>query len=268
MKLRFHPLFLAAGIFCAVFGGLTVFLIFALTALLHECGHIFCAQRLGYKCRKVSLMPYGASAVIDIEGISAADEIKLALSGPTVNAAICLFTAGLWWFYPVTYAYTDMVMLASASMLAINLLPAYPLDGGRVARRILQKFLSDKAADVAMRISAGLVAATFFVLFFVIGYNVSCLFLSAFMLCSACEKRNKAIKIDFSRGEKLKRGQEVKYVLADGNVTFKSALKHLDDSRYLVLQISLPDGSLEELTQDELYEKLQTHSLYDRISDG
>ncbi len=265
MKLRLHPFFLAVGIFCAVFGGLPLFCIFALTALLHECGHIFCAGRLGYNCQKVSLMPYGASAVIDIEGISAADEVKLALAGPLVNAAICVFVAGLWWFYPETYAYTDTVMLANASMLAINLLPAYPLDGGRVARRVLQKFLSDRAADIAMRISAGLVAAVFLALFFALGFNVSCLFLSAFMLCSAFEKRGKAIKINFSRGEKLKRGQEVKYVLADGDVTYKSALKHLDDSRYLVLQINLPDGSLEELSQDEIYERLQTHSLYDRI---
>ncbi len=265
MKLRLHPLFFAAGILCAVFGGLTIFLIFALTALLHECGHIFCANRLGYNCQSVSLMPYGASAAIDIDGISCADEVKLALAGPLVNAVICLFVAGLWWFYPVTYAYTDTVMAASASMLMLNLLPAYPLDGGRVARRALQKFFGERAADIIMRVCAAGVATVFFALFFVLGYNVSCLFLSAFMLCSAFEKRRQAIKIDFSRGEKLRRGQEVKYVLADGDVTYKSAIGHLEDSKYLVLQINLPDGSLEEVSQDELFEKMQSSGLYDKI---
>ena len=73
MKFTLHPLFIAIGLLSAIFGGLTVFIIYALTALLHECGHIFCAARLGYRCEKVSLMPYGAAAVCDTEGISAAD---------------------------------------------------------------------------------------------------------------------------------------------------------------------------------------------------
>ena len=96
MKITLHPLFITLGIASAIFGGLPVFIIYALTALLHECGHIFCALRLGYKCEKISLMPYGAAAVCDTEGISKTDEIKLALSGPLVNAFICVGTAGLW----------------------------------------------------------------------------------------------------------------------------------------------------------------------------
>ncbi len=265
MKISLHPLFTAVGILCAVFGGLPVFIIFALTALLHECGHIFCAAGLGYSCGKISLMPYGASAAIDIDGISPSDEIKLALAGPAVNAALCVAVAGLWWFYPETYAYTDTVMTANASMLVLNLLPAYPLDGGRVARRVLVRAFGERAADISMRICAALTAAAFLALFFASGYNISCLFMCAFMLCSASEKRRTAFKIDFSRDKKLGRGQEVKYVMANGDITFKQALKHLDDSRYLVLQITDADGGLEEVTQDELYEKMQSRGLYDRV---
>ena len=134
VKISIHPLFVAAGIFSALFGGLPVFMIYTLTALLHECGHIFCAHGMGFACSGIKLMPYGAAAVCEIEGISARDEVKLALAGPAVNAAVCVALAGLWWFLPDTYAWADTVMQANAVMLAINILPAYPLDGGRVAR--------------------------------------------------------------------------------------------------------------------------------------
>ena len=146
MKFTIHPLFFAVMIFSALFGGFLVCIIFALTALLHECGHVFCAARLGYECRQIKLMPYGAAAVCDIDGINARDEALLALAGPAVNAAICVALAGLWWFFPDTYAFTDTVMAASAVMLAVNLLPAYPLDGGRLAKCALSRLFSRRAA--------------------------------------------------------------------------------------------------------------------------
>ena len=109
MKITIHPLFLAVGLLSALFGGLPIFIICALTALLHECGHIFCAARLGFECKKISLMPFGAAAVCDIEGISPSDEVKLSLAGPLVNFILCVGVAGLWWFFPETYAYTDLI---------------------------------------------------------------------------------------------------------------------------------------------------------------
>ena len=187
MKITVHPLFIALGIASAIFGGFPVFIIYALTALLHECGHIFCARRLGYACSKISLMPYGAAALCDTEGISAIDEIKLALSGPLVNALICVGCAGLWWFFPVTYAFTDTVFSASAVMLAINLLPAYPLDGGRAARCLLKLFLKEKTAKIALRVVSVVLSVAFVFIFFFAFKNLSFLVFAAF----CCARRSK-----------------------------------------------------------------------------
>lgn len=264
MKLTIHPLFFAVIVFCALFGGFPITLIFVLTALLHECGHIFCAARLGYRCERIKLMPYGAAAVCDIEGIKPRDEIALALAGPLVNAAICVGTAGLWWFIPETYAYTDTVFMANASMLAVNLLPAYPLDGGRVARCVVCRLFSDRAAFIVLRCVSCLLAAALIVLFFISGYNITFLFFSLFLLCSAIERPPQAVKIDFSSAGKLKRGMEVKYVLVDGGFTYKDAVKYLDGKHYLVLQL-YRDGVADEITQDELYGQLLRHSVYDSV---
>lgn len=264
MKITVHPLFFAIILLSALFGGFFISIIFTLTALLHECGHVFCAARMGYRCEKIKLMPYGAAAVCDIEGIRWREEVALALAGPAVNAAICVFVAGLWWFYPRTYAYTDTVMAASAVMLAVNLLPAYPLDGGRVARCVLTRFFSERTADITLRVSNVVVAAVFIALFFVLNHNLTFLTFALFLLCSVFEKPNKMVKINFSSAGRLKRGMEVKYVLVDGSLTYKDAVRLLDDKRYLVLQ--LYDGAVaDEITQDELYEQMTDHGIYDRV---
>ncbi|MGN0817914.1 MAG: site-2 protease family protein [Candidatus Coproplasma sp.] len=267
MKITIHPLFFGVIIFSAFTGGFFECLIFALTALLHECGHIFCAARLGFKCEKIKLMPYGAASVCNLDGIRVKDEVALALAGPAVNAAICVICAGLWWFFPETYAYTDTVMAASLVMLAVNLLPAYPLDGGRVARCVLIKLFTQRMAYIVLRIINAAIAVAFFVLFFFSGFNLTFIFFSLFLICSALEKPPQAIKINFSSRDKLKRGMEVKYVLVDASFTYKDAMRYLDDKEYLVLQL-YDDGVADEISQDELYANLASHTIYDRVFDG
>lgn len=266
MKIKIHPLFLAVGLASALFGGLPVFVICVLTALLHECGHIFCAARLGFECTRISLMPFGAAAVCDIDGISPADEIKLALAGPLVNVLLCVGIAGLWWFYPDTYAYTDIVFYASGGMLVLNLLPAYPLDGGRIARCLLGKFMSAKACFFTLRI-INILLVIGIVLIYVFAYrNISLLTVAALLFCSALTKSPPAQKINFA-AKKKKRGREMRYVILDESATFRDALRFVDGSRYLVLQI-YAEKFLDEITEDELYERLLESNLYDRIYKG
>ncbi len=265
MKIKIHPLFLAVGLLSALFGGLPIFIICALTALLHECGHIFCAARLGFDCTQISLMPFGAAAVCDIEGISSTDEIKLAISGPFVNLVICVAVAGLWWFVPQTYAYTDLVFYASAAMLVFNLLPAYPLDGGRVAKCLLRKFFSAKTSSLVLR-AVNILAVIAIVLVFVFALrNYSLLAAALLLLCTALERDKPAQKINFA-AKKKKRGREIRYVILGENATYKDALKFVDDSRYLVLQI-YGEEFLDEISEDELYKKLLEASIYDKILD-
>lgn len=263
MKITVHPLFLAVGILSALFGGLPVFAICVLTALLHECGHIFCAARMGFECTKISLMPFGAAAMCDIEGISPADEIKLAFAGPAVNLSLIVAVAGLWWFFPQTYAFTDLIFYANAAMLVFNLLPAYPLDGGRIAYLILCRFLKEKTAGIILRV-VNILTVIALVLAFVFLYrSISLIAAAALLLASAFTKTRTANKIDFLSKRK-KRGREIKYVILDESATYRDALRFLDGSRFVVFQI-YNEKFLDELTEDEIYERLQNCGIYDKI---
>lgn len=127
-----HPLFLLFGVFYALTGRFFLFLTYTLTAVMHEFAHAAAAARVGYRLRRIVLMPYGAIIRGDLEGISFKDEIFVALAGPLANAAAALGFIALWWLFPDAYPYTDTAAFASLGIAAVNVLPAYPLDGGRV----------------------------------------------------------------------------------------------------------------------------------------
>ena len=246
MKITVHPLFLAVGALSLLFGGFPIFIICVLTALMHECGHMFCA-----------------AAVCDIEGISPADELRLALAGPAVNFFMCVAVAGLWWFVPDAYAYTDILFYSNSAMLVLNLLPAYPLDGGRAAKCLMVKFLKPKTADAVLRALNLCVVAVLVTLFFTVSANFSVLAVAALLGCSAFRKAPPARRIDFA-ARKKKRGREVKYIILDEKATFKDALKYLDSGKFLVFQF-YAEKYLDEITEDELFEMLKDGSLYDPV---
>ena len=137
---RLHPLFWLTGIIYAFTGDLLLFVISCLVALQHECAHAFAAAKRGYALNAIVLMPYGAVIEGDLEGLTFKDEISVALWGPLCNLLTAAFFAAVWWFEPTVYAFTDTAYYSSLSIALVNLLPAYPLDGGRIFKCALARF--------------------------------------------------------------------------------------------------------------------------------
>ena len=137
---QFHPLFLLVGVWYACTGELFLFLLSALVAIQHECAHAFASAKLGYKLNKIILMPFGAIIDGDLKGISFRDEIYVAVCGPLCNLITAGFFVALWWLVPTMYAFTDTACYSSLTIAVINLLPAYPLDGGRILKCALCEF--------------------------------------------------------------------------------------------------------------------------------
>lgn len=258
-----HPLFFALGAYFLLTGRFFVFLSVTAAALLHESGHAFYAARIGCRLNRLRLLPCGAVAEGSIDGISLADEVRLALAGPAVNAVCAAAFVALWWLFPETYPYTDVACYASAALAAVNLLPAYPLDGGRVAKCVLCHFFKERTAKIVLRVTNIIFAALLIACFFISGYNITFLFFALFLLCSALEKSPPAVRINYASRAALRRGMEVKTVIVDPSLTVKGAVRLLDDKRYLILRT--PDGR--EITQDELYSIIAERGIYDGVFD-
>lgn len=264
-----HPLFFAVGVICAFTGSFLSFVSCTVLALMHEVAHALVSEKLGFKLDKIVLMPFGALISGDIDELGIADEIKIAFAGPLFNFVFAFLIASLWWFFPETYAFTDSFYNCSLSMGIINLIPAFPLDGGRILYALVSKKYSEKIAKKTCKIVSLVIFLVFICLFVYSCFtkiNITIFFFSLFMLVGFFKNEGcKYSKISFSVNKKAKLGLKVDYVLLNEDATVKTALAHLRCDRYLVFCLYKNNSIVSEVTQDELNDIFVEHGLYSTI---
>jgi Zn-dependent protease len=142
-------------------GLLSALLLFA-SILLHELGHALLARRHGVEIEEIDLWLLGGVARMKGYPRRAGDELRFALAGPAVTAALALAFGALALALPgsapaALRALVDYQLFINAAILAFNLLPAFPLDGGRVARALIWGRGGDlaRATAIAARIGRG-----------------------------------------------------------------------------------------------------------------
>jgi Zn-dependent protease/CBS domain-containing protein len=180
-------------------GTLFIALIF-LCVLLHELGHVFAARRYGVQTRDVTLWPFGGIASMERMPDKPAEELIVAVAGPAVNVAIA--TVLLLWLWPQLDpenlakledpAVSLAVKVAGANIILVlfNLIPAFPMDGGRVLRAILAMRMGNaRATETAATIGQG-----FAILFGVLGifYNPMLIIIAAFIFLAASGEATQA----------------------------------------------------------------------------
>ena len=116
-------------------GAVTVVL-FA-TVFLHELAHVLVAKDFGYSTQSITLYPFGGIArVLMPIKVPPHHELYIALAGPMVNAVLALIFMPLAWFYGDPFG---LFALLDFAMFVFNMLPSYPMDGGRVMRSLLAR---------------------------------------------------------------------------------------------------------------------------------
>src|SRR5262249_40613489 len=119
--------------------GLVAALAFFTCIVLHELGHALVARRVGIPIRGITLFLFGGVAEMEDEPPSASSEFLMAVAGPAVSAALAVM---LWLSSKLVEAPAVVFPLRYLAginlwVLIFNLVPAFPLDGGRVLRSIL-----------------------------------------------------------------------------------------------------------------------------------
>ncbi|MDV3258130.1 MAG: site-2 protease family protein [Sphingomonas sp.] len=182
----------AGGAAAALSAGLFFVLLFA-SVLLHEFGHIFVARRFGVRTPSVVLLPIGGVAQMERIPEEPRQELAIALAGPAVNlvigGALVLALGGL----PphpamdlgnLGQAFWTHLAFANLALALFNLLPAFPMDGGRALRAVLSARLG-YARGTRAAAATGQVLAVLFGLFGIASGNVILTLIALFVFFAA-----------------------------------------------------------------------------------
>ena len=184
----------------AAIAGVFFILAVFMCVVLHEFGHALMARRYGIKTRDIILLPIGGVARLEKLPTHPIQELWVALAGPAVNVVIAaaLFvwlraTASLEPLQTLTITtgpFLERILAVNIFMVVFNMIPAFPMDGGRVLRALLatRKEYS-RATQTAAAIGQGIA-----VLFGVIGlfYNPFLLFIALFVWIGAAQEAGMA----------------------------------------------------------------------------
>ncbi|MCB0659046.1 MAG: site-2 protease family protein [Saprospiraceae bacterium] len=242
----------SGGGFEAVLWSVLLFLTIFTCVVLHEFGHALTAKRYGVVTTRITLLPIGGVASLKSIPDNPRQELIIATMGPAVNVLIAVL------LYPVIY--TQLAALGSQSqaknllltissqnfliylflsnvvLVIFNLIPAFPMDGGRILRAILSFRMGRvHATQIAARL--GQVIA---LLFLVLGlfYNPFLILIGLFVFFGASGEYTMVKQLDILQGHKM----------ADAMMTHFTVF-HPEDSLDLVANVLLSGAECQFLVQ-------------------
>lgn len=255
-----------------------VWFILALFAcvVLHEFGHALMARRFGVGTRHITLLPIGGVASIEKIPEKPAEELWVAIAGPAVNVAIAaLIALGFWlsgkqgdWLalaQPIQSGnFLSGLLLVNISLVLFNMVPAFPMDGGRVLRALLaMKIGRPRATEWAARIGQ-LLAIGF--IFLGALFNFWLIFIGLFIYLGAGAEANyestQSLIAQYVVGDVVMH----QYTVLHASSSIDYAVRLLLDGQEKEFLVEEEERIAGTLTRDDLIKGLQQYGKEDPIS--
>lgn len=192
----------------AAISSLVFLLLLFACVVAHEFGHIFTARRFGVQTPDVTLLPIGGVARLERIPEKPSEEFLIAIAGPLVNVAIALGlmvlaganlgAAELQAMDNSQVSLIDRLAAVNLFLALFNMIPAFPMDGGRVLRAALAtRFGFVRATEIAATIGQGVAFALGFIGLF---YNPLLIFIAIFVYLAAASEAHMVSLRAVSRG--------------------------------------------------------------------
>lgn len=152
IRIRIHLLFWAVIGLSVMTGHFLEVLTLFVIVLIHEIGHVAMARELGWRVTEVQLLPFGGVATMEeAYATDPLDEIVIALAGPFLNVVMMAVSYVCWYVGAWTEEWARFFLVSNVTIALFNLLPIWPLDGGRIVQAVICWFMPyRKAALLSM----------------------------------------------------------------------------------------------------------------------
>ena len=195
-RLRLHPLALLTPVAAAMLGPKRAVLALMISLAVHEGAHLLAARALGVGIRQLDLMPFGGAIRMENPyALAPAKLLAVAAAGPAGNLAALVTAAALAHWRVLSGGMALELIRVNLTLMLFNLLPALPLDGGRMLWAVLSERLGRERAVSVGLLAGRVVAALLLALAFLQAIaarrlNLSPAFAAIFVLASAGDERD------------------------------------------------------------------------------
>jgi Zn-dependent protease/predicted transcriptional regulator len=227
------------------------------TIFLHELGHSLTAKKFGINTKDITLLPIGGLARLERIPEKPNEELAVAIAGPLVNLSIAFVTYFFVDFSDIEHAEENLIQGINAGnflfhffvvniwLSVFNLIPAFPMDGGRVLRAVLSHYIGRlKATNIAARIGQVL-ALGFIVLGFYI--NPFLILIGLFIMFGAQGELSMVTTSSLLKGNKIKDIVMTRFETLESTDTLVTAVGKLlngTSKSFLILEDKKPIGTL------------------------
>lgn len=184
VQITLDPLFFLLFVFL----DFSYVVILFISVLIHEMAHSWMAIRKGWDSKKINIGLFFGTAEVDLEMIPERDSIPIVAAGPISN--LLLIVLGLFFFDFVPFdfqIYCGEFILINFVLFLFNMIPIYPLDGGRILRDTLYLKLKNRRKSVRISAIVSLVLSTVIVIYTLFTLNLILLFFSLIFAYSAAK---------------------------------------------------------------------------------
>jgi Zn-dependent protease len=221
---------------------------------LHELGHALAARRYHIGTHDITLLPIGGVAKLESIPEKPKEELVVALVGPAVNVAIALILLPFVHLNPESLESLAVIsrenflltmMAVNVSLVAFNMIPAFPMDGGRVFRALLA-FRMDRLKATRIASAVGQAVAVGFILLGFYG-NTMLIFIGAFIFLAAQGEARYAAVQSHLKNFTLARVVMADYPTLDASASLGEAARSLlsgQNKNFLVVSDGRPVGVL------------------------
>lgn len=251
-----------------------------LCVLLHEIGHSFAAKRFGIKTKKMVLLPIGGISTTDKTTESPKEEFLITIAGPLVNVII----AGILYFaipvsdyisYDLGEYYTALIdftvqtllfflFIVNVALVIFNMIPAFPLDGGRILRAVFDLQL-DRVRATSSTATIGHIIAVLLLLIGLVFFPIL-VFLSLILFIGSYSENRTVHQLGLLKGHKVRDAMLEDITSFAPNDTMEDIVKVIitgSETNFIVVENEIIVGILyhKDIIQNSHHRKLLVSNL-------